>query len=135
MHQRFDRIDAALNTKFETLVSEFDNIDTRLGEIEGDLRLLQETLCTTQRQLLRFERSLYGISAMRRDLVPTRDRPRVAPASQNFKLSFERYLDHESFFFPWARTFAFSAVAVGPPDRSTAADDLDDQLNAPARRA
>lgn len=48
MHERFDRVDAALNQIYTTMNDRFDRIDISLGILRGDVQEIQESLYNLQ---------------------------------------------------------------------------------------
>jgi hypothetical protein len=60
LHERFDRIDTALNQIYDTLVQRFDRIDWRLGRLNGKVEEILTALFGLQADLNRVQRNIYA---------------------------------------------------------------------------
>lgn len=73
MHERFDRVDAALNEIYSTMNERFNRIDIVLGILRGGVEEIQQTLYDLESDLYRIERKGFNFldAGFRRDLNET----------------------------------------------------------------
>ncbi len=131
MHERFDRIDSALNQIYDTLDERLDQVDWNLGVLTGDVTEIQTTLFDLQSDLSRMERNLHAYM----DAISQMD----LRLEINYALGFEErtglhlpyhpdYLDAENQFFTWVTDFANDALHAGPESRDYSPSGIHDQF-------
>jgi hypothetical protein len=134
MSARFDRIDAKLNTIYETLETRFDQVNVELGRIHGGVRALQDGLIDVQASIDRFGGNLFELVADQegRKLWLESDRALGYRDRTGGDMPYQpTYVDHESFFFSWATAFAFDSIAAGPSQRSYKPEEIATELRNP----
>jgi hypothetical protein len=120
MHDRFDRVDAQLNTIYTTMQDRFDKIDLRLGKIDGNVQEIQQTLVRLDQTLSRIERNSFEfldatnrrplLNAINGGLGYQERTGRVMPYQPDF-------LAYENDFHSWGTLFAYDALSAGPTER------------------
>jgi len=117
MHDRFDRVDLALNRIYDTIEDRFDKVDWTLGVLTGDMIEIQSALFDLQADLNRLESRIvdYLDDISRMDL-------RLAI---NYYLGYEavtglpmpyspEYLYAQNLFYTWVTDFANDELHAGP---------------------
>jgi len=114
--ERFDRVDAALNTLFKTLNEDFAEINTRLGKIEVGLDELKKSLADLQLSVDGLSRNVHE------ELDAESLRPFFEKEDEGLQwseineahpqLPEEKYDEFNSAFFVQATTFPFQAPGI-----------------------
>lgn len=122
MHDRFDRVDAALsdlatalNTVYSEMQARFDQIDVQLGRINGSLIDIKGSLYDLQGDIHRLERKTFAYL----DAVSLRPLVQTISGSIGYEslfgqpMSYSQYLENENVFYSWA-SFNASDEASSP---------------------
>lgn len=116
MHERFDRVDYALNRIYGEMLAGFERISEKLTEIHGAVADLHTDLRGLGEQLAGLE-DVLGAEA-RRVVVRGIDR-----AESDNSMTLETFKELENLFYSWADVHAFDDAATGGDNRPV--DDAD----------
>jgi hypothetical protein len=134
MHDRFDRIDQALNAIYETLLERFNQIDVRLGELSGEVQEIQQVLARIESRLSRFTSNTYewlqasGQRELRTAINGAIDYKELTGEN----MEFSDYADHENVFHSWATIHAFDELEQDTQSRDYEDDDVLRELDSRA---
>jgi hypothetical protein len=120
MHGRFDRIDATLNTIYETLTVNFAAIDYNLGKLNGNVADIQKSLLGLEADLNRIQRNLYSFldTGFRQDLLLEINGSLGYRERTGSPLPFEpQFVNAENTFQTWVTIFASDPLRAGPLQR------------------
>ncbi len=133
MHDRFDRIDAELNTIYTTMQDRFDLIDIQLGKINGKLDAIQESLLALDLRLSRLERNTFELidAVGRRPLLTAINGGLGYQERTGLSMPYQpEFVEFENALHTWGTIHVFDALAIGPSQRDYSAGALARELNA-----
>jgi hypothetical protein len=121
MHDRFDRVDVALNEIYTTINDRFNQVDLQLGKIRGDIKQIQQDLLRVELALYQLEARNHEImvAAARRDLLMAINGAIGYKERTGLDMPYQPdYVTYENLFHSWAAIHAFDALSTGPTKRS-----------------
>lgn len=127
MHDRFDRVDQALNKIYETLNDRFDKIDLQLGRLNANVEEIQRSLFGLQADIDRLEKNLYSFlnAGFRRDLKEAINGAIDYRQRTGVQMSYApEYVNYENKFYTWATSNASDELQAGANNRSFTDDKL-----------
>ncbi|WP_235737559.1 hypothetical protein [Nocardioides alcanivorans] len=131
MHERFDRIDLALNTGFTAMTDGLNQILVALGDVNADLSEVKSNLVNVQSSLIRLEARLFTsfravegrqVAQAINSAIGYRERTGAPMLLQQFE-------DWAGFFYTGATSSAKDAVAMAPVAASYDAVSIAHQLD------
>jgi hypothetical protein len=120
MHERFDRVDAALNQIYDTMNDRFNRIDVVLGILVGDVQEIQESLYNLQSDLYRIERKVFTFldAGFRRDLNEAINGYLGYKDTYGTPIPWLSYIYAENKFYTWAVNNALDEISSGSAGRA-----------------